>query len=1393
MTHDSDVSSADGQHGMVPPEVGDEQGGEDEGFSQFGDARDNSDAHSAAEAELKTDDDAVAYDEEELSSGLPVAEERDDADRGVFAAEDEGCQEEEGPDYAGDAASAHWGASDELDVTGELDADAETAQEFADADEPGVGEAEEDAEAQHEMAASGEDEHEEGSGAEGMEADKHAEDPANDPHEDSGEPRETEEGEGDKEDSREGADEAGGKRKKRKKSCKKKFPFPPGSAPSGVPSRGPVVIKPPPPPPASNSKAPAPPPLPVVIHPKRPQRPPPPPSPVSRNPLPPAGLQILSAPSCRPSPAAPRPPPGRPAAPFFGRPAGAPVHASTPAACAAPHFPGTRGSPAPPPHHSPQHQPPPPPPASASSPAALGAAASPSRSRDTNGSMPEPPPFPRGPPRPSVGVPLGGDTRSGGAGPVIIRSLGAQGAGPARPGGAPPPPPSGAADVSGHSSLPTIISPPPGSLAPGQQRRVPGRGGGPIVLNPPVATAHEGGVSCLAPGVVEPQAGGGGRSPEAAGQPPHNFQGGGVSRDNRLAPGFYRTENEELMGVGSKGPGAAGAGQPFPGRFGDIRLAGLCAGQQGGAAAPAAPPARVEGGMPGPRDFGGPPGKGQQGREEGRMGADPPSAYGYGRSRPEEHDQAHAGPRPGRRPVILSAGAGARAGAAAPFARDSPQVTSVERAPGYPRGGGHGHPGDGVGAGFHEAPQGAYGFGTARQKREREFSSPGAARFDQGVGGARGTPEGAGVDAGFASSARSMPGHPRTSPAGGIQGGDGMYGPASRGMVAGSRGDVQLPITGDIRDVRWRPGGSPPVPGPPAQSGAVAPQAGPHGGGPAFSGDPGSRGRTSGGRGGGAAWRGGAAPGGGASDGGRPQPGFRQGPTLEDRGGPYGGREGNSDAAGSWGNARGEPAGGGGFWNRSQHPGSCGPQGPGGSAVGGPVDGAGWRGEAAGGRGGDPSGYPRASDGMPHSRGLTGQPSVGGSGNASWPQGSREASAQAHHTRGGGAPHGQRHLQLCGPQAGPGGSPGDRGPAGPPSSLRDAGEGGRGPPPHAPAFSAPHGNPTSSSFWPHQQQQGRSAQGEEETQFRPGGRSVGGGPQGRGQAQGGWARGRENGEYSSSSWESWQAWQTVQGGSSDAPEADQAWYESAEIPSGMPQKGSGAHQARGRQIEGEQGYPPHSRQQREGDRGQRGWHPSGAAGYSVTGCYEGGQRPSPAQSAHVGARDSAWAQGGSGGYFEAREPAGRGGERGDSDYGVRAGAPSRGGPHQGKETGGDYGRQGDRGTGPGNGGAGDPTATATLRANATGAPGRDEKGFTVIVTNVPVNLSAADLHQAFSAVGPLVRTDIMLSSSIRRRVECGGDAHVSSRTRDMAPVQLKEAEAQSSDEMCERLTQTGLV
>lgn len=42
-----------------------------------------------------------------------------------------------------------------------------------------------------------------------------------------------------------------------------------------------------------------------------------------------------------------------------------------------------------------------------------------------------------------------------------------------------------------------------------------------------------------------------------------------------------------------------------------------------------------------------------------------------------------------------------------------------------------------------------------------------------------------------------------------------------------------------------------------------------------------------------------------------------------------------------------------------------------------------------------------------------------------------------------------------------------------------------------------------------------------------------------------------------------------------------------------------------------------------------------------------------------------------------------------------------------------------------------------------------ERCSILFVFQVPVNLSAADLHHAFSTVGPLLRTDIMLSSSVR--------------------------------------------
>nr|CEL67803.1 TPA: RNA binding motif-containing protein, putative [Neospora caninum Liverpool] len=1307
----SAAGATSAEHCGDPPEAEDVAGGE-EGFSHFDAAHEHSNSRSDPDDGLKGDDD-VAYDEEELGSGLPLEED------GGFPAGDEDRHGEEVADYFGDGEGS-WGAGDDVGVGGE-GGDEARHDDFSSVDEPCSAECADSGEDFQQTAEDDETEKEGQNGGDGLgeasesaqEREEQSEAPGNE--------------EGDRDDDRDGGDEgAAGKRKKRKKSSKKKYPFPSGAA-TGGPSRGPVVIQPPPPPPAGNTGTPAPPPMPRVIHPKR--HPPPPPSPQVGSPPPPAGPQILTAPSCRPSPMAPRPPSGRATAPFFGGPSGTPpTRASTPASSVASH-PGARSSPAP--AFSSQQQPPPPPPAAASAPAALGASPSPSQVRQANGPMPEPPPFPRRPqsvPRPGAS---GVDARAGG--PAALRGLGPQGVGHAV-GGAPPPPPSGAV---GPAALPTIINP-PHSVSP--QARVGNRVGGPIVLNPPISTTQPDGGSPLPPYVGE--AHGGGLSPDAPSA--SSTLTGGLGRGPRGAAGarsgFYRCQHEEPMVAGYAGPSAAPpAGQPLPGRFGDIRMTGWTAGEPPAAAASAS-----EGGSGVSRGLEGakgkptgpflaspaPPYPPAQRREEGHVGERPPS-YGYGRARLDDSGQSAPGgglQRPVRRPVILSAGAGGRAGGpGVPHGRDCQMLAEQ---PGYR--GGQGCVPQEAGSGvFYESAHGAYGFPGSRGKRERDLAAPaGPPRFETGPGGRPGAEGVSGVETGAAPGfPRPLPGHGRGAP-GDTSGSDSVYGPMGRAMGSASRPDFASPMT-DIRDIRRRPGGLP-LPGHPVHSGATGSHPGASAG-PPF----GESGRAGGPWGGGSPRAGG--PGVSSLDG-RPQ-GFRRG-VPDDRGGAYGGEGPASGgvAAGPWGGPVGGESERGrdfasaeasaGFWSRPQHPGSAqqsgsGPFCGGPESPGRPLQGGGWRNEAAMG--------PRPADSMPP-RGAN-QPGTGGSGGASWYPANREFSEQSHPSRGAGV-HAQRHLHLSGP-SNLAASQGERGQPG------VTADGGRGPPGQAqfgPSYVSPHTHASSPpSAW---QQASRPPQSEE-AHFRHSGRPARGQP-GQGYAQGDsvWGGGKEEVSEYAPSWEPWQA--SPAGSSGATPGADQAWYESADLPASAPQ--ATGHLGRSRDVEGEASSPPDpSRRREDGDRGQREWQQAGP-GYSAGRAGDAGQRQSLRQQSVKGSEreTGGWVPGGSG-YTE-RDSSGRRGDGVNGGRGRGHGA-ARGTQNHGRD--GEYGRPGGRGAAEGYGGEAGLPATP-LRAHATPGAEPEQKGFTVIVTNVPVDLSAADLHQAFSAVGPLLRTDIMLSSSGER-------------------------------------------
>ncbi|EPR64795.1 RNA recognition motif-containing protein [Toxoplasma gondii GAB2-2007-GAL-DOM2] len=1330
------VTSA--EHGADPAEV-EEVAGDEESFSHFG-TSEQLNARDDLDAGLKEDDD-VAYDEEELPPGLPLEH---DLDSGEFA-RDEDRRGDELAEYSGegegpwDDLSRDDGAEEGREVVegGEdveegdaVEGGEERREDFA--DDAGAAECADAGEEDYQQAEEGRtDEDGRENGGDGLGAAGKGEQA----HEQQSEVPGHEQGE--REEDRDGGDETAGKRKKRKKSGKKKFSFPPGVAAGGGPSRGPVVIKPPPPPPGTTG-TPAPPPMPRVIHPKRPHHPPPPPSPRS-GPPPPGGLQILTAPSARPSPGGARPPSGR--APFFSGSTGTSLtHASTPASCVSSHA-GARSSPTPFTQH-----PPPPPPASASAPATLGASPSPSHVQQSNGPMRDPPPFPRGPP--SGGRPGTSSLDIRAAGPAGMRGVGAHGA--ASAGGTPPPPPSGTVGSAGVASVPTIISP-PHPVCPLQGRG--SRAGGPIVLNPPVSSQDG---STLPPYLGEAHAAAS-VSPDLAGHAANPLAVGVGGRGPRVAagprPGFHRSHNEETVAAGYKGSGSAPpAGQPLPGRFGDVRMGGWPGKEPGVVPGMDGAPGGLEGpkGQPSGPFHASPASVYPSGRREEAHGGDRLPPYGYGHAHLDDSGQsapASVSQRPGRRPVILSAGAGGRAGGPGGPQGWEAQALPPEQAPGY-RGGQGSVPQEPGSGAFYESPQ-AYGFPN-RVKRERELSSVPAVppRFETGPGGR--PPEEGGMDSGSPPAFhRAVPGHAGGSPAG-THGSDTGYGSGmGRSTGRGPRPDFASP-TADIRDIRRRPEGGP-LPGHhPVHSGALGLHSGVSGG-SSFAGESGGGVHGGAPRGGGP-WGGGSPRGSGPGMGppdGRSQ-GFRRGPPSDDRSG-YGGEAPSSGTGvGPWGGA---PGGGperssdmaagdsrGGFWSRSQLASSgqqsggglpfCGPESSGGRGlqVGGwrGLQGDDWRSETAAGR----TAMGRASDAIP-ARAASNQ--QGGGSGVAWHQGSGDFLEHPNADGGSGA-HSQRHLQLAGAHPS---SQGERGLPGlaPESSRGQGTQAGFGV-----SCASPHAH-AGSSAW--QQQASRPPQSEEEAHFRHTGRSRAQAGQGFPQAGSGWSGGKEEASDFPSSWEPWQASHQAGAGGAEAPGGDQAWYENVEQPASA-QKASGGHLGRGREVEEVPG--PHSRRHKDGDRGQRGWDQS-SPGYSAGRYYEAGERQSLRQPQNTKGSEregGVWGQTGSS-YVDPRDSSGRRGDGGNSTRGGGHGA-TRGTPHYGRD--GEYGRPGGRGAEGHGGDSGLPGNS--LRAHATPGPNAEQKGFTVIVTNVPVDLSAADLHQAFSAVGPLLRTDIMLSSSGER-------------------------------------------
>ncbi|KYK71087.1 RNA recognition motif-containing protein, partial [Toxoplasma gondii TgCatPRC2] len=496
-----------------------------------------------------------------------------------------------------------------------------------------------------------------------------------------------------------------------------------------------------------------------------------------------------------------------------------------------------------------------------------------------------PPPFPRGPP--SGGRPGTSSLDIRAAGPAGMRGVGAHGA--ASAGGTPPPPPSGAVGSAGVASVPTIISP-PHPVCPLQGRG--GRAGGPIVLNPPVSSQDG---STLPPYLGEAHAAAS-VSPDLAGHAANPLAVGVGGRGPRVAagprPGFHRSHNEETVAAGYKGSGSAPpAGQPLPGRFGDVRMGGWPGKEPGVVPGMEGAPGGLEGpkGQPSGPFHASPASVYPSGRREEAHGGDRLPPYGYGHAHLDDSGQsapASVSQRPGRRPVILSAGAGGRAGGPGGPQGWEAQALPPEQAPGY-RGGQGSVPQEPGSGAFYESPQ-AYGFPN-RVKRERELSSVPALppRFETGPGGR--PPEEGGMDSGSPPAFhRAVPGHAGGSPAG-THGSDTGYGPGmGRSTGRGPRPDFASP-TADIRDIRRRPEGGP-LPGHhPVHSGALGLHSGVSGG-SSFAGESGSGVHGGAPRGGGP-WGGGSPRGSGPGMGppdGRSQ-GFRRGPPSDDRSG-YGGK-----------------------------------------------------------------------------------------------------------------------------------------------------------------------------------------------------------------------------------------------------------------------------------------------------------------------------------------------------------------------------------------------------------------------------------------------------------------------------------------------------------------------
>ncbi|PHJ24849.1 rna recognition motif-containing protein [Cystoisospora suis] len=211
-------------------------------------------------------------------------------------------------------------------------------------------------------------------------------------------------------------------------------------------------------------------------------------------------------------------------------------------------------------------------------------------------------------------------------------------------------------------------------------------------------------------------------------------------------------------------------------------------------------------------------------------------------------------------------------------------------------------------------------------------------------------------------------------------------------------------------------------------------------------------------------------------------------------------------------------------------------------------------------------------------------------------------------------------------------------------------------------------------------------------------------------------------------------WGTRQNSEGEAVGADRVWYESVDLPGeqGTSQRITGDIQ------EGSQ----------QGGAVQSSWGTRGRGDYY-------GYYDTPGLGGDVDNNED-W-RGGNEGYGGGSQQAGsyaRGGRSEDFSSGSSGSSASHheaGRMPQASTAGYARGRicQGGEETYTSSTGKGTAASAATLRANA-GSGSREEKGFTVIVTNVPVNLSAADLHHAFSTVGPLLRTDIMLSSSGER-------------------------------------------